>query len=236
MNRLENKDETRAKKYLQSLDFEQVEYEPLGNVTPDFLLDNTIAVEVRRLNRNHINGENELSIENFEIPLIKKIKKIISNFKYIPYNNSAYISIAISKPLEIEHKRRIIKKIKKIFKRHTRHISEKRTYKIADFLEITFTPTDKKKTQYIFNDCNENFFWIVDELHKNIQLVIDEKNQKIDKNFGLYHEWWLILVDSIIYGLDDEDFKALKNISLDKKRFSKVIILSAKGKFKAFEF
>ncbi len=58
MNTKKNKDEIRAKKYLQTLNFTQVEYEPLGNVTPDFLLGKKIAVEVRRLNRNHIDGDN----------------------------------------------------------------------------------------------------------------------------------------------------------------------------------
>ena len=50
MHRQENKDETRAKKYLQSLEHHELEHEPLGNVTPDFLVDKKIAVEVRRLN------------------------------------------------------------------------------------------------------------------------------------------------------------------------------------------
>ena len=71
---------------------------------------------------------------------------------------------------------------------------------------------------------------MLDKLHKNIQLVIDEKN------FHLYGEWWLILVDSIIYGLDSEDFKQLKSIKLEKQKFNKVIILSPKGDFKASEF
>jgi len=40
MNKKENRDEIRAKQYLQTLKYTKLEYEPLGNVTPDFLLDN----------------------------------------------------------------------------------------------------------------------------------------------------------------------------------------------------
>jgi len=236
MNRKDNKDEIRAKKYLQTLEYKTLEYEPLGNVTPDFLLDNKTAIEVRRLNRNHINGDHLLSIENFEIPLIKNIKKIISIFDYKSYIKSAYVSITLSKPLGIESKTSIIKRVKKVLRNHIHHISDTSSYKISDYLELTFTPTDKKSKQYIFGGCNNHFFWVVDELHKNLQLVIDEKNKKIEKNFNLYDEWWLILVDSIIYGLDSEDFKELKNIRLNKHRFTKVIILSPKGDFNAFEF
>ena len=38
--------------YLSHLGFQEVVYEPDGNVPPDFLLDGRIAVEVRRLNQN----------------------------------------------------------------------------------------------------------------------------------------------------------------------------------------
>jgi len=236
MNRQENKDELRAKKYLQTLDYTELEYEPLGNVTPDFLLDSKIAVEVRRLNRNHIKDDNLVSIENFEIHLIKKIKKIISIFESKDYANSAYISLTLSQPLKVDNKTKVIKRIKKVLKKHTRHIHKTRSYKIADYLELTFTTTNKKSKQYIYTSCNDDSSWVVNELHKNIQLVIDEKNKKIKKNFNLYNKWWLILVDSIIYGLDTQDFKELKNIKLKKRKFKKIIILSSKKKFKAIEF
>ena len=159
MNRQANKDEIRAKKYLQTLEYKEVLYEPLGNVTPDFLLDDKIAVEVRRLNRNHIDSDQMLSIENFEIPLVKNIKKIITIFESKPFTTSAYVSITISKPLGMESKTSVIKKIKKVLKNHTRHISKNKSYQISEYLELTFTPTDKKSTQYMYSGCNGDFFW-----------------------------------------------------------------------------
>ena len=39
-----------AEKYLQHIGHELVEFEPDGNVTPDFLVNKRVAVEVRRLN------------------------------------------------------------------------------------------------------------------------------------------------------------------------------------------
>jgi hypothetical protein len=49
-----NKDEQRVEEYLKYLGYGSVEHEPIKNETPDFLLDSEIAVEVRRLNNNHI--------------------------------------------------------------------------------------------------------------------------------------------------------------------------------------
>ena len=145
MNTQENPDEIRARQYLQTLKHTILEYEPLGNVTPDFLLDKEIAVEVRRLNRNYMRDGHLVRID---VPIINNI----------------------------------------------------------------------------------------DELHKNIQLVIDEKNQKIDKNFELYQEWWLILVDYLSDGIQSTDFQELKKMKIDKHKFTKIIILSPRGDFKAFKF
>jgi len=236
MNTKRNKDEIRAKKYLQTLNFTHIEYEPLGNVTPDFLLDKKVAVEVRRINSNHIDGNNLLSIENIEIPLIKNIKKVIDAYIYNSHSNSAYISIEFLKNLNTQSTKNIIKKVKKLLKRHTRYITEEKTYKISGLLQITFTPTNKKSNIYIYSGCDGDLMWLVNRFHKNIQSVINEKDEKIEKNFSLYNEWWLILVDSILYGLDIEDLEELKKIKFNKQKFPKVIILSPKGDFNTFEF
>lgn len=146
MKRKENSDEIRAKKYLQTLPHTKLEYEPLGNVTPDFLIDGKIAVEIRRLNRNY-KSESDGSLVHIDLPIIDDIE----------------------------------------------------------------------------------------ELHKNIQLLIDEKDKKIDKNFSLYKEWWLILVDYITNGMDTQAFEKVKKTPFKKHKFTKVIILSNDGNFKAFK-
>jgi len=146
MNQKPNSDEIRAKQYLQTLQHTKLEYEPLGNVTPDFLMDSKVAIEVRRLNRNYLKDKHLVRVDDF-------------------------------------------------------------------------------------NDS----LWMMSELHKNIQLVIDEKNYKINRNFDIYFEWWLILVDYITYGMSSEDFEVLKKMKLDKKKFTKIIILTPDGDFKVFK-
>ena len=148
MNRKINEDEIRASQYLQTLKHTSLEYEPLGNVTPDFVLDKKIAIEVRRLNKNYKSDEHLVRIENTEIPIT------ISN---------------------------------------------------------------------------------IDEVHQNIKLVIEEKDKKISNNFSLYNEWWLILIDHITHAMNSENFERVKQMKLDKLKFSKVIILSPDGDFKAFK-
>ena len=152
----DNQDEIRVKQYLQTLNYTHLEYEPLGNVTPDFVIDNSIAIEVRRLNRNVTKDEHLIQVESCEIPT-----------------------------------------------------------------------DDTKKA--------DNSPWVIDDLNQNIQLVIDEKNDKIDNNFAFYDEWWLILVDYITCGMSQKDFEELNKLSINKQKFSKILILSPNGDFKVFK-
>ncbi|MCD6172683.1 MAG: hypothetical protein J7J96_02705 [Sulfurimonas sp.] len=157
MKRKQNQEELRAKQYLQSLNYTKIEYEPLGNVTPDFVLDDKIAVEVRRLNRNFIKNEQLVSSESCEIDIHTNTKK-------------------------------------------------------------------------------NNLSWNTYELHKNIQLVINEKDKKIEQNFSLYNEWWLILIDCITDEIGTKAFKELKKVQLNKGKFNKVIIISSNEEFRTFKF
>ena len=148
MNTKENEDELRAREYLQTLRYTTLEYEPLGNVTPDFVIDNKIAIEVRRLNKNYVSDNGLVHVEDVEIPIFTKN---------------------------------------------------------------------------------------IDELHKNIQLIINEKDKKIEKNFKLYGEWWLILVDYITHAISSKDFEKVKKMKFNKMKFTRVIVLSPDGDFKAFK-
>ena len=145
-----NKDELRAKRYLQQLNFTHVIYEPLGNVTPDFLLDKRVAVEVRRLNRNYINADQLLHVENTEILIVKKIKKIICAYQDNAYTNSASVSLQFIKTLDTHSIRNIIKKVKKTLKQHMLHITN--TFKSLSTRKI------KKLKRIFISTMNGGYF------------------------------------------------------------------------------
>ena len=66
-----NRDESIAETFLKSLGLGMVTYEPDGNIPPDFLLDNRIAVEVRRLNENVNVGGQMRGLESEDISVGK---------------------------------------------------------------------------------------------------------------------------------------------------------------------
>ncbi|MEK0338505.1 MAG: hypothetical protein QQN41_13835, partial [Nitrosopumilus sp.] len=67
-----NRDEKIANNYLKQQDFSQIVYEPDGNISPDFLLDNSIAVEVRRLNQHQLVNGVYKPIEELDYKLIPR--------------------------------------------------------------------------------------------------------------------------------------------------------------------
>src|SRR5206468_13124046 len=69
-----DKSEQIAESHLRSRGFQDIMYEPDGNVPPDFLVDGQIAVEVRRLNQNEDTPEGPRGLEEAAIPLQAKIK------------------------------------------------------------------------------------------------------------------------------------------------------------------
>jgi hypothetical protein len=60
-----NASERLALAYLHGLDLGPVEFEPDGNIPPDFVVGGRIAVEVRRLNQQHVHADG--TAQGFEV-------------------------------------------------------------------------------------------------------------------------------------------------------------------------
>jgi hypothetical protein len=218
-------EEQKAEEYLNSLGYKNIVYEHLGNKTPDFFIDDKIAVEVRRLNVNFSTG----NIENFEYQLVNNIKNIIEKYECKNFLSSAYISLKLYEPKQLEEKNTIANRVNEILDNHVAFITEEKTYKVCDYLSVSFNPTSNKDTIYRYGGVASPCNWIVDSLYQNINLCIDDKVGKIEKNdfnFNSCSEWWLILVDYISYGMGNDDFEEILSLNIDKNKFSKVIILS----------
>ncbi len=65
-----NREESVVRQYLEHVGFQDIKYEPDGNIPPDFLVGGRVAVEVRRLNQ-HFNteGKDAETLERLEYSL-----------------------------------------------------------------------------------------------------------------------------------------------------------------------
>ena len=59
-------EEQMAKTYLEHLEYQDIVFEPDGNIPPDLLLNGNIALEVRRFNQYFRNGDKKEALENLD--------------------------------------------------------------------------------------------------------------------------------------------------------------------------
>jgi len=201
-----DRSEELARQYLHHIGFNSVIYEPDGKVPPDFLADERIAVEVRRLNQNEITNSGHCGLEETEIPLLIKMKTLLASLGPSDTSVSWFVSYDFRRPLPPwkELQTRIRRELT-IF-RQGQPGNSRASIGITDNFEIELMRAGR---------CYPNFFlmgghsdgdsggWVLHELQKNLQICIDEKARKIARVREKYEEWWLILIDYIGYGVDE---------------------------------
>lgn len=83
-----NRKEKIIENYLKSLGFSDIIYEPNGNVPPDFLVDKTIAIEVRRLNQQYFTPKGTDGLEEQRFPFFNLLESCLAEFNSKYQGNS----------------------------------------------------------------------------------------------------------------------------------------------------
>jgi len=191
--------------FLASLGYQGIVYEPDGNIPPDFAIEGTIAVEVRRLNQNERGRDFLKGLEEAERPLLGKLKKFLKSFG-LAETVGWWVLIRFKRPIprweRIEHNlRQFFSSIE-----DNPHL-KKITKRIGNNFEIELLPR-ALPVDYVFelgviDDLDEGG-WVIEEVEYNLRLCIDEKTKKVARFRHRYSEWWLILVDHVAYGMSEE--------------------------------
>ncbi|MDH7914542.1 hypothetical protein [Winogradskyella sp. SYSU M77433] len=218
-----NREEKNAETYFKSIGFEKIKFEPNGNRTPDFLINNQIAVEVRRLNQFHY----DIPLEKVTYNLIPRIINQIESYGDGSHKSSAFIGITYLRP--IKYNKEIKEKINSILKSHSLNMGIPKAYKITDNLEIDIFPSEKKlDVQYHFGsstDFNEGGF-VLNNIYNSLKLIVKEKKEKVQPFRSDYDIWWLALIDNIGNGLSKSELKQLRNSIDFDLNFDKIFIIS----------
>ena len=224
------KDEKRVKEYLEGSGYKKIVYEPDGSVPPDFLLDDKIAVEVRRLNKN-IKTINKIeSVEDLNLKLIPKVYKLLEEYKKSEFDRSAYIVLDFSRPLNPS--KDIIKKIRLQLNKYINKVDNITKIEIDNHLSIELLPTSKKyESAFVLGLIDDNDLGgpVVSDVYENILLILQEKREKVEPFNQKYKTWWLALVDYVSHGLDDDDFLQLKTSKFDGYPFERILLIPSSG-------
>lgn len=220
------REEQIADQYFKLKGFSSIIYEPDGNVPPDFLLDNEVAVEVRRLNQHwDINGSRE-PLENLEFDLIPRFIGLLKSYESVPFDKSAFVNIEFSRP--ISSTKDTIKIIKTKLDEHLKDIHQQKTYQISRNVKIEVSPAPTKlKSPFnlAFQMDIDGGGFVVGNIYDSLKIIVEEKQKKIMKYRAKYNHWWLALIDFIGYGIDKNDLKQLSE-SLDfQYDFERIIFI-----------
>lgn len=228
-----------ANKYLIHIGVNSLEFEPDGNVPPDFTIEKRIAIEVRRLNQNYElpNGSSK-GLEETSIPIVHKFEKLIRSMGISINGECWYVAIDFQRPISwktLECKIKLeLQRFKKSSMRTNCEIVISENFRIDLF---------KAGKDHGFFFCSgghsDNYSggWVMSEIERNLRICIVDKEHKIAPYRHKYQQWWLLLIDYIGFGMDSEDRLQFKLDVLPRinHSFDRIIFVNPLDHAYAFE-
>lgn len=218
-------EEAVAEKFLKK-NYHDVIYEPDGNISPDFLIENSIAVEVRRLNEQYYDKDgNTNGLEETAIPLKNRIKKVFSN--YNAETNNFWVALRYERvdgKLDVSEK--MIREAIDAFQKQNEMIPFK--YKLSSNVSLKFVARSSKlshKYKIGIESDQDGGGWVVGLYTEMIKHCIEEKEKKINQK---YNRWWLLLVDHI-YCMDEDDKVDIVGNITKPSCFERIIVINHDG-------
>jgi hypothetical protein len=227
-----------ADEYLRSLARGAVVYEPDGNRPPDFLVNGTIAVEVRRLNQNEITESGHRGLEVTRIPLAARIRKLLSTFGPPRSGISWFVCYDFRRPLpEWRELSSALREYLLAF-RDNPETSPEVSATICNGFEIELRRAGNSYPQFFVpggSADDDTGGWILQETQKNLRLCIEEKTRKIAPYRHNYTEWWLVLIDRIGFGVEACDEQLFREHLRFEHSWDKIVLVSPDNPRRAFE-
>lgn len=225
--------------FLRSQGFNTVEYEPDGNIPPDFLCDDRVAVEVRRLNHHfEVDGETPESLDKKGVAIWNTVKGILREIGPPTSGRSWWVCYTVRRPIKgYKDIPRLLKKVLLEFRDDPRDGEQK--IAVVEGFSVKLVPAEiVHDLEFVFASASDrdSAGWLLDMMQTNLQLCIDEKSKKIDKVRANYQTWWLVLVDMIGLGLSEFDQELFRDsVSIDKRDWAKIMLIDPRDPGRYFE-
>lgn len=221
-----------ASVYLEALGLGKPIYEPDGNIPPDFLLQNSIAIEVRRLNKQLVVDGKAVGLEQAEVPLMKGVEKILRKFDSKWAGKSFWAFPRFFRP--IPDKKVMMQALENALSSYlTLANPGRQSITLCPTLSIELcpaTPISNRTFMIGGNSDPDRGGWIVPDYLTNLQLCSDEKEVKVSSYRVKYSRWWLVLIDFIGPGLDEFDRDQFMKAKPIVHRWEKVVLVDPVSK------
>ncbi len=221
-----NREEAIVQEYLQAQEFHSIVHEPDGNVPPDFLVNDEIAVEVRRLNQ-HCDRDANQPLESLEYRLIPRIAALLKDYQTVEHEHSAFVTIHFRRP--INDLSITMVKVKGILRSHLDCIRERRVYPVCENLALWFEPwPERLDGVYELGSTldMDQGGWVIPNIYDNLKIALCEKDRKVAPYRPKYNTWWLVLVDYIGYGIREQDVRQLTARPKIEHSWGKILLVA----------
>ena len=233
--------ESHAKQWLQSQGYTNVRF--VSDTTqqpPDFIVNNDIAVEVRRL--NWMFGDENRGLESVEKPLERNIRAGLEIAQQPPPGHKIFVTCELF-GTDLPEENMVIREVVEAANDciqyirdsliHGQRLSQHWRYKTRIEMEIVFAiSTESAINEFELMDVVagiDHTGWIANDSIDNINRAIAEKTDKIRDKHRLYTEWWLILVEHNVHPAalhNTDELQRVKDSLTDTSLWSRIIILS----------
>lgn len=214
-----------AKRYLEALGIGNVIHEPDGNIPPDFSVASSTGVEVRRLNQNYFGEDHPQGLEELRIPLWKILEKETTRCDN-QFRGETYRVFANCRRPAKENGRRIANSIRNALEDFLRRGGKAEDELIVnDNLKLIVIPSNPVQGRVFLwsrGTDRDASGWPITQYVDNLSYCIKEKSQKIAPYEHRYKIWWLILVNFILFEIDESEVRS--SIS-SLGRFSRVTVI-----------
>lgn len=212
-------------KTINLMNFKEISHEPNGNVPPDFVADN-IAVEVTRLNQRHDDGDGSKALTEKAIPLDQKIENMLRSFGKAQ-DKSWFVSYGFRRPITsfkiLEPK--LHEALNQFILSPNKH--DRLIYKDNNF-NMNVTEASSIQEQYFVMGARQDYQSggnVLAEILSGIEYCSQEKLLKVKSYRYAYKDWWLALVNTTEFKLNQNDLNLLLECYRRPKEWDKVLVV-----------
>jgi hypothetical protein len=223
-----------AQAYLETLGLGPARFEPDGNIPPDFLLSDQIAVEVRRLNQHFEGPDGPEGLEIAEAGIVRFIDKLLPRYGPPSDGRSWFVSYSFRRPLDWRQLKGEVRAALAGFA-PTSDAPVAFTFQRRFKMDLSLA-THAHTTKFLlggYSDWQAGGF-VGAEIVRNARLCVTEKAGKIARYQTRYPRWWLLLIDRIGSDLDSHERQGLVG-EVPHGPWERIILLDPKDSRKSLD-
>lgn len=232
--------ESHVDQWLQDQGYTNVQFvTDTNDQPPDFIVNGSIAVEVRRL--NWMFGDENKGLECVEEPTKQDIKSVLRGAEQPPQGCKVFVSCDLFRT-DLPDSNTIIREVQEAASDYVERIKDSlrqgqppspSRVEASLGMSIRFdTLTNSAANQFELMSVVagvDDSGWVVRDSIDNINRSINKKSDKIRDKHKIYTEWWLVLVEHNVHPTvlrNTDELQTVRNELVDTTLWSRIIILS----------